>query len=226
MPLPKHRRFALLALVVFGMTSTLPLGRAAEDPVDLVERVADFRSSFSGAATTTRTRQLAALRDDLSDRSATFEGEITSLSSYTLPPVESTTGNRATVALTWEYEGLKAPPVVCRGTTPPECAARSALRLRTVLPEGDTATLVIVQRGQLMVYALTQDDALVDSLRRNTEVSISGKVQGMFEYTIFTVLESARVISLELACSGGHSFPADSGFTFCPKCGRPLQSSD
>jgi hypothetical protein len=43
---------------------------------------------------------------------------------------------------------------------------------------------------------------------------------------VVAVLESVEVVRSTLTCENGHSFSADSGFTFCPRCGKPLTPSN
>ena len=64
--------------------------------------------------------------------------------------------------------------------------------------------------------------ALVDRLRSGRRVRVVIWTQGMFDETVFGVLESAKMISEAAACDNGHRYPTDVGFKFCPKCGHEI----
>ena len=109
-----------------------------------------------------------------------------------------------------------------------EIKVASNPRLRTVLPDGERATMLMVSGQGVLVYALTQDQELVDSLRQGQQIQLVMWPQSMLDETVLGVLSGLQDQgeTRALVCPVGNRYEPNTGFRFCPQCGSRLRAQD
>jgi len=190
----------------------------SQEPTSVRPRLEAFASAFKSSAAPTRRRLLADLRQELEGTTVLFTGSAWSISEVQVGQSGEAFPNRGARMFSWEYAGMIARPDVQLGEPAPPVD-----RIRRMLGGAEAATLVIVLDGQLKFYALTADPTLVDRIRPGIEIELTAIVSGMSEDSLFGFLVDVADPRSELQCTCGHQFPAETGFLFCPFCGKPLR---
>jgi len=155
-----------------------------------LEHWQSFRTDMRTASWATRQRALTSLRDELFMKPITLNGRVTRVGSFRLEESELTEGEgRFRAVLSWEYEGLTVPPLGCEDKSEAETSRIAGERLRSWLPDGDTAQLVMVSDGDVTLTLVSQNVAAMDLVRMGQQVTVSARLLGLFGESFYGILD-------------------------------------